>query len=136
MSSINGGVVIKCPITVKAVVTDDLKSKMAAEVSEKIKSADAEIQQLELQAVKIVSEQTNNNVHAMMQQIEIEKQKRMELKNTMRGKLEERANLELVSEVSLGTVERLVTIMIGSDIKEIMMSEILVEDDKVIAFRG
>jgi len=35
-----------------------------------------------------------------------------------------------------GKIERLVTVMVGTDFKEIMLTEILLKDDKVIALRS
>ncbi|MDR1702227.1 MAG: YlqD family protein [Sporomusaceae bacterium] len=132
-------VIVKCPITIKAKVTEDLKAKLAAEISEKIKKTDLDLQQIDLQAKRMMSEQAKvdaHGLHGLWQQIEAERQKRNEYKNMMVEKLRETANLEIGSEIAQGSLDRLVTIMVGSDIQKIMSTEILVEDGKVIAFRN
>lgn len=130
---------IKCPVTVKAKVTEDLKTKLAAEISENIKRADMELQQIEFQAKRMMSEQAKvdaQGLPGLRQQIEAEKQKRNEFKSVMVEKLKETANLEIGSEILQGTVEQLVEVTVGSDFHKIMSTEILLEDGKVIAFRS
>jgi hypothetical protein len=72
---------------------------------------------------------------AVRQQIEGEKQQRLAIKNDMTNKLQEAEALELGSEIVRGTLERMVTVAVGDNIRQLMGAEILVEDDKVIAFR-
>ena len=73
---------------------------------------------------------------ALRQQIEAEKQKRLEFKNEMLAKLKATQELELGSEIVRGQLERVVDVKVGDDLNKIMGSEILLEDGKVLAFRS
>ncbi len=132
-------ITIKCPVTIKAKVTEDLKSRMAAEIQEAIKRADIELQQIEFHAKRIMVEQAKQDAQglvALRQQVDGEKQKRIEFKNQMLEKLKETAKLEIGSEVGQGTLDRIVPVSIGDDLHKIINTEILLEDGKIIAFRS
>ncbi len=130
---------LKCPVTIKAKVTEDLKSRLAAEIQDGIKKADIELQQIEFHAKRVMAEQAKQDAQglvALRQQIEEEKQKRFEFKNHMTEKLKETAKLEIGAEIVQGTMERFITVSVGDDLHKLMGSEILLEDGKVIAFRS
>lgn len=130
---------IKCPVTIKAKVTEDLKAQLAAEIQEAIKKADLELQQIEFHAKRMMAEQAKQDAQGLVglrQQIDAERQKRLEFKNHMLEKLKETAQLELGAEVVQGTMERVVTINVGDDLHKLMATEILLEDGKVVAFRS
>ncbi|HAK75238.1 MAG TPA: 16S rRNA processing protein RimM [Sporomusaceae bacterium] len=130
---------LKCPVTIKAKVTEDLKSRLAAEIQDGIKKADIELQQIEFHAKRVMAEQAKQDAQglvALRQQIEEEKQKRFEFKNHMTEKLKETAQLEIGAEIVQGTMERFITVSVGDDLHKLMGSEILLEDGKVIAFRS
>lgn len=131
-------ITIKCPVTIKARVTEDLKKHLAGEIQEAIKKADIELQQIEFHAKRVMAEQAKQDAQglvALRQQIEAEREKRVEFKNHMLEKLKETAQLELGSEIVQGTMERLITVSVGDDLHKLMGAEILLEDGKVIAFR-
>ena len=130
---------IKLPVTVKAKVTESLKKQLIAEVQDAIKNVDMELEQIEFHARRVLTEQAKidaQGLAAVRQQIEGEKQQRLAMKNDMTNKLQEAEALELGSEIVRGTLERMVTVAVGDNIRQLMGAEILVEDDKVIAFRG
>ncbi len=132
-------ITLKCPITIKAKVTETLKATMTAEMQEAIKKADMELQQIEFQAKRIMAEQAKIDAQGLVslrQQIEEERQKRMELKSHIAEQIKGAAALEIGSEIVQGTLEQMVEIKIGDDLHKIMGSEILIEDGKVIAFRN
>jgi hypothetical protein len=134
-----GSLTIKCPVTVKAKVTEDLKTQLAAEISDNIKRADMELQQIEFQAKRMLTEQAKvdaQGLPSLRQQIEAERQKRNEFKSLMVDKLKETANLEVGSEIVQGTVEQMVTVTVGTDLHKVMATEILLEDGRIIAFRN
>ncbi len=132
-------ITIKCPVTIKAKVTEDLRKQMAAEIQDVIKKADMELQQIEFHEKRVMAEQARQDAQglvALRQQINGEKQKRLEFKNHMLEKLKETAQLENGSEIVQGTLERIVEVGIGDDLHKIMNTEILLEDGKIIAFRS
>lgn len=128
-----------CPVTVKAKVTDSLKKQLAAEIQDAIHKADLELQQIEFHAKRIMTEQVKQDVQgltAIRQQVDAEKQKRLDFKNHMVEKLKETAQLELGSEIVQGNLQRMVTVSVGDNLHQMIGSEILIEDGKVIAFRS
>jgi len=130
---------LKCPVTVKAKVTEQLKARLAAEIQDAIRKADLELQQIEFHAKRVLAEQAKvdaQGLTALRQQIEAEKAKRVEFKTHMTEKLKETAALEIGSEIVQGTMERTVTVSVGDNLHEIMAAEILLEDGKIIAFRS
>lgn len=129
---------LKCPVTIKAKVTETLKQRLAAEIQENIKKVDMELQQLEFHAKRALADQAKQDMQgltAIRQQIDAERQKRLEFKNHMMEKLKETAQLELGAEITQGTLERTVSVGIGDDLHKILGEEILIEDGIVIAFR-
>ncbi len=132
-------VTLICPITVKAKVTEGLKKQLAAEIQEAIQKADMELQQIDFHAKRIMTEQVKQDVQgltAIRQQVDAEKQKRLEFKNHMIEKLKETAQLEIGSEIVQGNLQRVLTVSVGDNLHQTMSSEILIEDGKVIAFRS
>lgn len=130
-------ITIKCPVTVKAKVTDSLKKQIVAEIQEAIKKADLELQQIEFHAKRMMAEQAKQDAQGLVglrQQIDAEKQKRIKMKNHLLEKLKKSAQLENGAEIVQGTMERDVTVAIGDDLHSIMSAEILLEDGKIIAF--
>ena len=130
---------LKCPVTIKAKVTDELKRKMVAEIQDNIKKVDLEIQQVEFQGKRMLTEQAKvdaQGLPALRQQIDMERQKRLDFKNHLLQKLKETEAIENGSEVVQGQLERLVEIKVGDDMQSIMNAEILLEDGKIVAFRN
>ena len=82
---------LKCPVTIKAKVTEDLKNRLAAEIQEGIKKADIELQQIEFHAKRVMAEQAKQDAQglvALRQQIEEEKQKRFRLRHCIKESLD------------------------------------------------
>lgn len=130
---------LKCPITIKAKVTQQLKNQLTAEIDEAVKKADYELQQIDFHAKRVMAEQARMDAQgltALRQQIDAEKQKRVDFKNHMMEKLKETSELELGSEIVQGNMERLITVSVGDDLHKAMSAEILLEDGKIIAFRA
>ena len=85
-----------------------------------------------------MTEQVRSDVQgltALRQQIDGEKQKRLELKSHMQDKLKETSQLEIGAEIVQGTMEQLVTVQEGDDLQKLMSREILLEDGKILAIR-
>ena len=130
---------LKCPVTIKAKVTEELKQRLIAETEEALQGVELELQQIEFHAKRLLAEQAKQDAQglvALRQQIEAEKQKRLEFKNEMLAKLKATQELELGSEIVRGQLERVVDVKVGDALNKIMGSEILLEDGKVLAFRS
>lgn len=129
-------ITLKCPVTVKSKVTDVLKEQLVAEIKEAMAKVDMELQQIEFHAKRLMTEQVRSDVQgltALRQQIDGEKQKRLELKNHLQEKMKETSQLELGAEIVQGTMEQMVTVQEGDDLQKLMNREILLEDGKILA---
>ena len=130
---------VKVPVTIKAKVTADLKAKIVAELQENVKAANLDMEQFEFSARRAINEQSNQNgdmVGALQEQIEFERNKRLQAKDELEKKLARAEKLELGSEIGHGQLERTVEVEIGSNLEELMGAEIVTEDGKIIAFRA
>ena len=131
-------ITLKCPVTVKSKVTDVLKEQLVAEIKEAMAKVDMELQQIEFHAKRLMTEQVRSDVQgltALRQQIDGEKQKRLELKNHLQEKMKETSQVELGAEIVQGTMEQMVTVQEGDDLQKLMNREILLEDGKILAIR-
>jgi hypothetical protein len=131
-------ITLKCPVTVKSKVTAVLKEQLVAEIKEAMAKVDMELQQIEFHAKRLMTEQVRSDVQgltALRQQIDGEKQKRLELKNHLQEKMKETSQLELGAEIVQGTMEQMVTVQEGDDLQKLMNREILLEDGKILAIR-
>ena len=131
-------ITLKCPVTIKSKVTAVLKEQMTDEIKEAMAKIDMELQQIEFHAKRLMTEQVRSDVQgltALRQQIDGEKQKRLELKNHMQEKLKETSQLEIGAEIVQGTMDQLVTVQVGDDLQKLMGREILLEDGKILAIR-
>lgn len=131
-------ITLKCPVTVKSKVTVILKEQLIAEIKEALAKIDMELQQIEFHAKRLMTEQVRSDVQgltALRQQIDGEKQKRLELKSHMQEKLKETSQLEIGAEIVQGTMEQMVTVKEGDDLQKLMSREILLEDGKILSIR-
>ena len=130
---------LRCPVTVKAKVTEDLKKNIAEKIQSNIEKIDLELQQLELDAKRILTDaeaQGPQAVAGVRHQIEVERHKRMDARQQLLAKAQETENLEIGAEIIQGTMERVVEVKVGDRMQEIVNTEILVEDGNIIAFRS
>ncbi len=135
---------LKMPVTIKAKLTEKLKTKMLKELTEGINRAELEIQQIGIQEKRVMQENTPadptpqdiQRLNAIRQHFEQERQKRAEYCEQAKTRKEETEKLVLGAEIVQGTLERQVEVHVGDNMRELMNVEVLVEDDKIIAIRG
>ena len=129
---------VRVPVAIKSKVTEGLKDKLIADLQKRLDLDDQDIQHIEFQAKRLLSEQAKIDAQGLIQlrqQIEEEKQKRLNFKADVAAKLKDAEKLELGSEISQGTMEQTITVKVGDDLDALMGSEILLEDGKIVAFR-
>ena len=129
---------VRVPVTIKSKVTESLKAKLIADLQQRLDMVEQDLQQIEFQAKRLLSEQAKIDAQGLIQlrqQIEEEKQNRMNFKAEVAAKLKDAQALEIGSEIAQGTMEQTVTIKVGDNLDALMGSEILLEDGKIIAFR-
>ena len=129
---------VRVPVAIKSKVTEGLKAKLIADLQQRLDLVDQDLQKIEFQAKRLLSEQAKIDAQGLIQlrqQIEEEKQKRLNFKADVAAKLKDAEKLELGSEISQGTMEQTITVKVGDDLDALMGSEILLEDGKIVAFR-
>lgn len=132
------GLTVKRPVTVKVKVTENFKKQMAAEVQEAIRKLEAELQQLDFQIKRMVAELEKKNpagIPAARQQVENEKQKRIQARSKLTEQLRNIGKIAIGAEVVQGTMESITEIKVGDDWNDIMGIEIIICDNKIIEIR-
>lgn len=132
-------ITLKIPVTVKAKVTEELKKRMTADMQETVRKIDIELQQIDFQAKRIMAEQAKVDQQGLVtirQQVEAEKQKRLDAKNQVLERIKEVAKLEIGAEIGQGQIEGTFTLKPGDNLHAVMGTEILLEDGKIIAIRA
>lgn len=132
-------ITIKRPVTVKVKVTENFKKLAAQEVQDGIKKVELELQHLEFQAKRLVAELEKQNpagIAAAKQQIEQQKQKRLEAKAKLMERLKNLAKLAIGEEVVQGTLDTNAELKVGDTWSNIYAVEVIVCDNQVIEIRN
>lgn len=127
-------------IAVRAIVTENFKSQVGAEIQRNLQQIDAELQQLEFKgkrAIADIEKRTGGAVTAearvqidtIRQQLEAEKMRLLQYKEEMQGQSQALTELPVGSVVTQFTVENPVEVRIGENIfQRLEGGEILVKD--------
>lgn len=134
-------VFVRHPLTVRVRVTPDFKKRMAAEIQESMKRLDIEIGQLDFQQKRFSFDQDKHKEmppqsQSLKQQLEAEKQKRLEQRSELLGRLKEVAKLQDGTEIVQGTAEAMSPISVGSQWDMLTRIEVVIEDTRVVEIRG
>lgn len=127
------------PVTVKAIVTDQLRAGLLVDLRKVLENAEREIQQLDFQGKKMLLDLERRNperTSALQQQLEAERQKRLDGKKELLQKLQAVLALQLGQEVIHSTVEGVWTLEIGQSWSAVQGVEIVLKDDIVVEIRG
>lgn len=135
---------LKMPVTIKAKLTEKLKTRILGELQEGIERAEMEVQQINIQEKRVIEEETREaggelhpaQLQAIQQHFGVERQKRVDFRADALKRKEDMEKLAFGAEIVQGTLERQVDVHVGDDMRELMNVEVLVEDDKIIAIRG
>lgn len=132
-------IIIRRPITIKAIVTEELKEKLAYDLQKALEKIEQDLEQIDFHGKRYAKElqkEDPKRLEVFQQQIMAEKQKRLEHKQDILDKLKKVAALQLGQEVIQGQVEGEYEVAVGDDWNEIMNAEIVVKDGKVIEIRA
>ena len=83
---------LRVPVAIKSKVTDTLKNKIIADLQQQMDMVDQDLQQIEFQAKRLLSEQAKIDAQGLIQlrqQIEEEKQQRVAFKTQVAERLKE-----------------------------------------------
>ena len=126
---------VKVPVTIKAKLTEKLKARMLDEFTKVAEQMDLENKQISIDRQRELDNHPEQGAEiARFFGNEISQRQRRREEALVRKETLEK--LAIGAEIVQGTLEHEVELKIGSDMREVMNVEVLVEDDKVIAIRG
>jgi len=138
---------LKRSINVKVVVTPRWKEEAQQQLQAQINQIDSQLQQLEMQGQRMISEIQKQNLQPpgpqVMQQIENiqgqvnqRKSELLEQKNQSLQQLQQVQVLDLEQEVSQGQIDGTFTVGLGENLIQKMQVEVLLRDGIVQEIRG
>jgi hypothetical protein len=128
-------ITIRHPITLKAVVTEEFKANTVAELEEAIRELDAELSSIDFDTRRIIADLERQNLKQAMEfkrQIEVERNRRLDLKKTMEDKMVEVRAWQLDDEVVQGRIEGVAQVKVGDDLNKVMNATIVVKNGLVV----
>lgn len=131
-------ITLRVPVAVKAKVTQALKDKILRNTDQALSDIDREMQNLEFQAKRMMTEQAKIDAQGLISlraRVEEQKQRLQATKAKAQHDRNEAEQLAIGSEIRQGTLEQTVVVRVGDDLGKLMGTEILVEDDKIVAIR-
>jgi hypothetical protein len=138
---------LKRPVTIKAVVTPRWKEEAQQQLQSQINQLDSQLQQLDMQGQRAISELQKQNLQPpgpqVMQQIDNiqiqvnqKKSELLEEKNQLLQQLQQVQMIELNQEVNHGQIEGLFRVEAGDNLVRKMQVEVLLRDGVVEEIRG
>ena len=138
---------LKRPVTVKAIVTRRWKEEAQQQLQAQLNQLDQQLQQLEIQGQRAITEiqkqslqppgpQVMQQIENIQMQVNQRKSELLEQKNQLLQQLQQVQLLELNQEVSQGQIESIFQIKEGDNLVEKMQVEILLRDGVVEKIRG
>lgn len=131
-------ITITRPVIVKVRVTESYKKAVAVEIQNAVQKIDMQMQHLEFQARRIITDlekQNPNGVAAAREQIEMERRRKLDSRQKLVDKLKEIGKISPGEEMIHSRLESLVELRVGDLWEQVMGVEIILEDGKVIEIR-
>jgi hypothetical protein len=133
------GLTVKRSVAVQAIVTEQLKEELKAELQEAIEATQRRIDQMEFQSRRFLADLQRTDLSQAMsarRQIEAERRRQEALVEDLRRQAEEAEKLELGSEFPRGNLEGVVELKEGDDLfQKLSGSQIVIKDGKIIELR-
>lgn len=143
----NSNLLLKRPVTIKAIVTPRWKEEMQQQLQAQINQIDSQLQQLEIQGQRAISEiqkqslqppgpQVMQQIDNIQIQVNQKKSELLEQKNQLLQQLQQVQMVELNQEVNQGQLEGFFRVEKGDNLVLKMQVEILLRDGVVEEIRG
>jgi len=130
---------VRRSIAIFAIVTEQFREELKAELQEAITATQQRIDQMDFQSRRFLADlQATDLTQAMnaRRQIEAEKRRHEALKQELNQQLVEADTLEMGSEFARGTIEGTVEINVGDDLmQKVTGAAMVVKDGAVVAIR-
>ena len=134
-----GPVVVKRNVILRSIVTAKLREELSTELQDAATEVEQRMGQLDFQTKAYISDLQRTNLQqaiAVRKQVETEKKRQEELRDTLLERKAMVEELEDDTEVVRGTLESNVEIDVGDNIAEILGGiEIVTKDDEVVEIR-
>ena len=129
---------IQVPVTIKAKLTEKLKTQILDDLKKGINEVELEIKQINIQQERALQEDgdTPQKEMAIRRHFGQELQRRQQFRAESVARQENLEKLAIGAEIVQGTLQREVELKVGDNMREIMNVEVLIEDDKIIAIRS
>ncbi|HEY9874904.1 MAG TPA: YlqD family protein [Candidatus Obscuribacterales bacterium] len=138
---------LKRPVTIKAIVTPRWKDEAQQQLQAQINEIDSQLQQMEMQGQRAISEisrqslqppgpQVTQQIENIQLQVNQRKSEMLDQKNQILQQLQQVQFLELNQEVNQGQIEGFFNIQQGDNLIVKMQVEILLRDGVVEEIRG
>ncbi len=121
-------------VTVKAVVTEELKRQLASDLQSALARLETELGHLDAQERR-ESERDDRSTAPAADALAGERRKRQQQRDQILARMRDLARLEEGQEIVQGTVEGEVQVRPGDDWARLFSAEIVVKDGKVVAIR-
>lgn len=128
---------ILVPVTVKSKLTETLKKTLMNEIDQNLSRVDHDLSALKSEAK--IAEQAKINMQAvapLRAQFDQQHMRLAQVREKLLADKEHLDKLTIGAEITRPTMNRVVTLHIGDDMNQVLASEILVEDGKIVAFRN
>ncbi|MDC0834179.1 hypothetical protein CKA32_003162 [Geitlerinema sp. FC II] len=143
----NSKLLLKRNVTIKAIVTPRWKEEAQEQLQKQIDRFDSQLQQLEMQAQKAVTElktqglqppgpQVQQQIDNIQIQVNQRKSQLLEQKNQVLQQLQQVETVELDREVNQGQIESLFYAGQGDNLIQKLQTEIVIKDGEIIEVRG
>jgi hypothetical protein len=130
---------LKRGVTLKVIVTEEFKQSYKDELKKAADQITAAVQQLQLQAERVISEVAKTNLEQagmMRRQFDLERQKQERTKAEILVEMQKAGQLEIGSEFERGSLEGMVEVGVGDDLEhKIGGAELIVKDGAVVEIR-
>ena len=142
----NASLLLKRPVTVKAIVTTQWKEEVTQQLQKQVAQLDKQMQQLEMQGKRTIEEitkqagsntpQTQKQTENIQGQVNQKKAEMLEKKNQFLQQLQQIQLLELNQEVVQAQMESFFRLEQGDNLVQKLNVEVVLRDGVVEAIRG
>lgn len=147
MDYANASLLLKRPVTIKAIVTTRWKEEVRQQLQGEVAKIDSQIEQLELQGQRTIEEiqkqsdkvanpQINKQIESIQAQVNKKKSEFVDKKNQMLQQLQQIQLLELDQEVVQAQMESFFRLEQGDNLVKKLNVEVVIRDGIVEEIRG
>lgn len=130
---------LQCPVTIKVKVTEKFRNKMLDKMNKELEEVNLKLSKIDIQRKKFIEEHEQDNpqqVAAIVQRMEVDKAKGLKLRDKLTQDIADMKHLGLGAEIIQGTMHHILNVKVGDKMPEVMNSEIVIEDGRIIEIRN